>query len=71
MAHRGKMILVIIALGMGAGSFPAHADTTCQEDMVCWDWRTMGNHCHGVDNGLIECYTVDDNGDLIGDLYEP
>lgn len=20
----------------------------CQEDQVCWDWRTMGNHRRGV-----------------------
>ena len=29
----------------------------CQEDMACWDWRTMGDGCHGIDDyGTIECY---------------
>lgn len=29
----------------------------CVEDMPCWDWKTMGNGCHGIDDyGTIECY---------------
>lgn len=59
-----------VILGAGVAPGTAAADV-CVEDMACWDWKTMGNHCHGVDNGLIECYTVDEHGDLIGDIYEP
>ena len=29
----------------------------CQEDMACWDWRTMGNGCAGAFDGkMVVCY---------------
>ena len=29
----------------------------CQEDMQCWDWRTMGNGCAGAFDGkMVVCY---------------
>ena len=29
----------------------------CQEDMACWDWRTMGNGCAGAFEGkMVVCY---------------
>ena len=29
----------------------------CQEDMQCWDWRTMGDGCAGAFDGkMVVCF---------------
>ena len=47
----GKVIVAASILGM-----PLAKADTCQEDDVCWDWRTMGNHCQGFDSHHNICY---------------
>jgi hypothetical protein len=35
-------------MGLGASLASADAPRTCQEDMACWEWSTMGNLDRGV-----------------------
>ena len=59
----GRKLLAVAALaltlGVGCGKTATrpeatasatqqHSTNTCQEDEACWDWRTMGDHAHGI-----------------------
>lgn len=48
------LIGLSVAFGSAIMAEPPVA-VTCVEDTDCWDWKTMGNGCRGID-GMIECY---------------
>ena len=67
---RTTLTLTAIAIAAGiVAAAPATAAPECTEDMVCWDWQTMGNHCRGTDTGMFECARVDAYGDIYVDTY--
>ena len=45
------VLVAVLLLGLAGASDKASAapsDTTCYEDMQCWQWPIMGNHKRGI-----------------------
>lgn len=56
---RYHIVTAVIGLVATFGAAWLAEPEVCVEDMVCWDWRTMGNGCHGIDEyGTIECQPI-------------